>query len=280
MKTLHRPVCVNVNVSSVNQSRFAMSGRNAAPKDPRGFGLDGAGRKSYVALVLIIIIIGHILLLIGCTPPDQPTTSPSAGHPTMTPLPDTGDVIVAPGNQSGTTPPNDGQSSLLLWTEPSVAELIIGESRKIQIRADNPEEINDVELRLEFDPKYIQVEDSDPDAPGVQIQEGDSPAVARVQRNEVSNESGVIVYHVTREPGNQEHGNGVLATFTVRALAQGGSPLRFGFVTLRDEVGDLLPTPEWVSGLVVISPDGVADESTARAISKKAGQAFILDAVQ
>ncbi len=262
MKILHRPVFTNI--SSLNQSRPHTSGKGVVIKSHLGFGLYGLGRGSNFAL-LLIMIVGYLILLIGCTPPDQPTSA-NGGNPTMTPLSDNGDVIVTPGGPSGTTSPRNGQSSLLLWTDPSVAELTIGESKVIQIRADNPAEINDVELRLEFDPKYIQVVDSDPNAPGVQIQKGDSPVAVQVHRNEVSNESGVIVYHVTREAESQGDESGILATFTVRALTQGGSPLRFGFVTLRDEAGAPLPTPEWVSGLVVISPDGVADESTTQAI--------------
>jgi len=216
--------------------------------------------------------MGHILLLIGCTPaPRQQIPELGHEHPTMAPSSDAGEVIVAPSAQNSGEAGwagEDGQQSLILWMNPSVVDLTVGESRIIQVQVDRPQAMHNVELRIEFDPKYVRVEDSDPNTAGVQIQAGDTPAASQVQRNEVSNESGVIIYHAAQTANSIESVSGMVANFTIRALMEGGSPLRFGFVTLRDENGNPLPTPEWVSGLAIISVDGVVDAPTAQAVSE------------
>lgn len=138
----------------------------------------------------------------------------------------------------------------LLRTDPSVVELAVGAASLVQIWVDSAERLGSVELRLSFDPRYVYVEDAEPDTPGKQIGVGMFPAAAQVQQNEVNDDAGLIMYHVTT--ANPTSGSGMVASFTVEAVAEGGSPLRFELARLLDAEGQPLPGVEQADGMVII----------------------------
>jgi hypothetical protein len=142
----------------------------------------------------------------------------------------------------------------LLLLEPSVVlDFAVGETRQVQVLIENIEDLHEIELHISFEGRYIAIEDANPDAEGVQIEPGNLPAPAQVMSNEADNQAGFIVYHVAQEEGSAARGSGVVATFTVRALAEGGSPLQFTIVKLYDAGGQQIDSPEQIDGLVTIS---------------------------
>jgi LysM repeat protein len=118
--------------------------------------------------------------------------------------------------------------------------------------------LHSVEVQITFEPRYVQIEDADPDAEGVQIGAGVLPMPVRVVQNETDNGAGRIVYHVAQGPGSPVSGSGMVASFMARGVAEGGSPLRFSVVNLRDAEGQPLPAPEQVDGMVIVGA-GVAE---------------------
>jgi LysM repeat protein len=137
-----------------------------------------------------------------------------------------------------------------------VVSLAAGETRLVQVLLDNAEGLHSIELHINFEPGYVRIEDADPDTAGVQIGAGTVPVPSQVIRNEVDNGAGSIIYQVAQASGSPASGSGIVASFTARALVEGGSPLRFSLVSLRDSNGNLLPAPEQVNGLVVIGSGG------------------------
>jgi len=154
----------------------------------------------------------------------------------------------------------------MLRMEPPVLNLTVGETHLMQVWLDNVERLHSIELHLSFEPGYVRIEDADPDTEGVQIGEGVIPVPAQVMQNTVDNEAGLIVYQVAQAPGSPVSGSGLVASFTVRALADGGSPLRFNVATFRDPEGQALPAPEQVDGLVIIGPGDTTPEPTTQAV--------------
>jgi LysM repeat protein len=57
----------------------------------------------------------------------------------------------------------------------------------------------------------------------------------------------------------------MVASFMARGVAEGGSPLRFSVVNLRDAEGQPLPAPEQVAGMVVVGAGVAEPGSTATA---------------
>jgi len=139
-------------------------------------------------------------------------------------------------------------------------ELAAGETRSVQVLLDNIEHLVSIELHISFDPGYVTVEDADPAVEGVQISPGTLPMTAQVVQNEVNNGAGVIVYQAAQDPANPARGSGVVASFTVQAVNEGGSPLRFNIVKLLDPAGQPLAVDDQLDGLVVISAASAATD--------------------
>jgi LysM repeat protein len=151
----------------------------------------------------------------------------------------------------------------VLRTDPSVVNLAVGETGLVQVWLDNVEGLHSIELHIGFEPRIVCIEDADPDATGVQIGAGVLPMPAQVLQNEANNDAGRIVYQVAQPPASPASGSGMVASFTARALAEGGSPLRFSAVELLGPDGQPLPTPEQVDGLIVVGAGGAVPEPTA-----------------
>lgn len=209
--------------------------------------------------------LGIALLLAGCarfTYDETPTaaipvapsaTSPptaEAATPTLPPAPTPTPILVGP---------------TILRTNPSTVDLNVGETALVEVWLDNAEELHSVELHISFDPGYARIEDADPDAEGVQINAGVMPIPAQVTRNEVDNNVGVIVYHVAKDPAGLGSRSGTVASFTARAVAEGGSPLRFTVANLLDAEGQPLEADQ-VDGLVIIGAgDGAPEPAPTQA---------------
>jgi LysM repeat protein len=171
------------------------------------------------------------------------TTAPPAPEPTATP------VIEGP---------------TLLLMEPSVVlDFGVGETRVVQMMIENVDGLNEIEVHVSFEPRYVNIDDGDPDTDGVQIRPGDMPVPTQVIQNEVDNNAGLFIYHAAQEPGSGARGTGVVASFTLRAMAEGGSPLRFNVVELKNTEGQVMPVPERINGLVTIGVSDVPIEPTA-----------------
>jgi len=212
----------------------------------------------------IVILMLALVSLVACQPrpvhyTPTPTTEPQvAPSPTLVPTA----VVPTPVPTPTPTPVISGPTKLRV--EPSVMlDLPVGETRLVQMWLENVEGLQSIEVHIGFEPRYVQIEDADPDVEGGQIQAGDFPVPAQVVRNEANNDSGFVVYHVTA--ASPVSGSGVVASFAVRGHAEGGSPLRFGVVKLLDADGQSLEVPEQIDGLVSVSAGGPAPEPTEAA---------------
>jgi LysM repeat protein len=149
--------------------------------------------------------------------------------------------------------------------DPSVVDINVGETHLVQVWLDNAENLHAIECHISFEPGYVHIEDSNPDVEGGQIGEGVMPVPMQVIRNEAINDAGLIVYHVAQAPDTPAHGSGMVASFTVRALAEGGSPLKFTIVKLQDPTGQPLPESRQIDGLVIIGAGEGAPPPTVEA---------------
>lgn len=218
------------------------------------------------SVMAVALVLGLALLVAGCarfTYSETPTPPPDVTSlPTFTPT-----VVITPARaepqDEAPLPMPTVQGPTMVRVEPFVVNLAVGKTHLVQVWLDNVERLHSIELHISFESRYVHIEDADPDTEGVQIGAGVIPMPAQVVRNEVDNDAGLIVYYVAQAPGSPVSGSGMVASFTVRALAEGGSPLRFSVVALRDTEGRPLPVPEQVDGLVIIGTGGSVPEPTA-----------------
>jgi LysM repeat protein len=218
-------------------------------------------RKFCPGAMAAILVLALVLLATGCSCGASPQAAPTAvAHDVSTPAVAATTVPAVP--EPTATPVIEGPTLLLM--EPSVVlNFGVGETRVVQMMIENVDGLNEIEVHVSFEPRYVNIDDGDPDKDGVQIRTGDIPLPTQVIQNEVNNDAGLFIYHVAQEPGSGARGTGVVASFTLRAMAEGGSPLRFNVVELKNTEGQVMPPPERINGLVTIGVSDVPIEPTA-----------------
>lgn len=194
-------------------------------------------------------------------PPSPSTALPTSANVDPTPVATdapTGAPTEPQGEAASLTPTVQGPTVLRI--HPAVVEIDADETYLVQVRIDNVQRLHSIELQITFDPRYMRIEDADPNVTGVQIGAGVLPLPAQVVQNEVDNNAGRIIYHAAQRPGEPASGSGMVASFTARALDDGGSPLSFDVANLQAAEGEPLPTPQQVDGLVIVGTGAAADD--------------------
>ena len=233
--------------------------------------MSGRDRVPRVQNVALVLSLGTMLVA-GCarftysetpTPSLMPYVAPS---PTSSPVPPT---AVASDTPVPAPTATTVAGPTILRMVPSVVNLTVGETALVEVWLDNAEELHSVELHIGFEPGYVNIEDANPEVEGIQVSEGVIPAPDQVIQNEVNNDAGLIIYHVAKATGNPGSRSGTVASFTVQALAEGGSPLRFNVVKLLDAEGQSIPESDPADGLVIISAADGTEEPTGEATPTK-----------
>ena len=225
----------------------------------------------YTGRVVFILTVGIALLAAGCvrfTYDEVQTAVPAA-----VPSPGSATPVAAsatPWEEPTATKPRDETPTPVptlsgppvLRVDPSVVNLAVGETSLVKVWLENVQQVYSIEIHIDFEPRYVRIEDADPDTEGVQIGAGVLPMPVQVMQNEADNGAGRIVYRVAQAPGDPVSGSGMAASFVARGLAEGGCPLRFSAVELYDPDGRPLPVPKQVDGLVVVGSAAAAPEPT------------------
>ena len=204
------------------------------------------------ALLLLAPVLALMLPLTGCLVYDEsPTPTPEPPSPEPATTVPTPTVDVSPIS----TPPAPAAASL--YFAPSVLSLAVGETGAIDIWVDGAHQLNGIVVEIGFDPAFVEIEDADPQADGIQIAQGSIPQPTQVVENLVAAEEGRIRYQVALGPGVATDGTGVVATIPLRGSAEGAFQIRFENVAASNPAGDPLDLMPLADGFVTIS--GQAD---------------------
>lgn len=215
--------------------------------------------------VVMCAWLGIALLASGCarfTYNETPTAVPYVA-PSPTSLP--AEEAITPTLAPTETPTPAPEGPTILRTNPSTVVLDAGETTLVEVWLDNAEQLHSIELHISFDPGYVRIDDADSNVEGTQISAGVMPVPAQVIQNEVDNNAGLILYHVVRDQASIGSRSGTVASFTVRAVAEGGSPLRFNLAELLDAEEQPLPTEQQIDGLVIVGAGDGTPESAGGA---------------
>jgi LysM repeat protein len=206
--------------------------------------------RRWCCLFSVISVLA--LLLVGC---DLPRPADAAGDI---------DAFVPPAEVAAqVSPPAVAAQTdnTVVRLQPATQQLKVGEMGNVQILIENVTNLMGIEIELQFAPNIIQIQDTDPDKEGIQIQPGDFLTSDFVKSNMVDNTTGNISYVIVQIPPTLPvSGNGVLATITFQAVAQGSSNLTLSKVKLADSEGRPI-SATIQSGQVTV--DGGMEQPTA-----------------
>ena len=201
-----------------------------------------------VVLILIALGIGRLVwtLVGGVTPEVAPAGPTPAGVAESRPMEAPAGVTV-------------------VGIDPAWQRIGPEGTTEVAIRIENVPRLYGVEVHLTFDPSYLEIQDADPDKPGVQLQTGTFPAPDFVVQNQADNVQGTIDYAVSQlAPREPVDGGGVLATITVKTKGEGTSRLAFTGAKLANPDGQQIPA-ETLDGEVVVAVGALSVQPTATA---------------
>jgi hypothetical protein len=148
------------------------------------------------------------------------------------------------------------QYGTLVAVEPADLVLSPGETSNVYVQVEGAIEIYGIEIRMQYDPEVIQIQDADPNQTGVQVSAGDmfDEDQGFLVRNQADNQLGEILYAFTLlAPAPPLTGSGTLIQFEVLGIAQGRSDLELE-VILASSDGVALPLEEQPGVVIVGTP--------------------------
>jgi len=238
------------------------------------------GYTFWVALALIVVVLLLIALGIG----RLVWTLAGGGTPEVAPAGPTPSVVVEPSEEVDETPDELAEPAAptpagvvesrpmevpagvtAVGVDPAWQRIGPEGTTEVTIRIENATRLYGVEVHLTFDPNYLEIQDADPDKPGVQLQTGSFPAPDFIVQNQADNVQGTIDYAVSQlAPREPVDGGGVLATITVKTKGEGTSRLAFTGAKLANPDGQQIPA-ETLDSEVVVAVGALIVQTTATA---------------
>jgi len=144
------------------------------------------------------------------------------------------------------------QAGAVIRLEPPTRQLNVGDTTNVEVRIDNAQNLIGAAVQIQFNPTILQVQDVDSSKEGVQIQPGNFPVFDFIARNVVTNTTGIIDYvTIDVAPLQPANGNGLFATITFQAVAQGISDLTFIQAIPVDSAGRPVPVTTQPGQIIV-----------------------------
>jgi LysM repeat protein len=160
-------------------------------------------------------------------------------------------VIAAPAQQNGVN----------VKIQPDSQTIQVGDTTTVDVQVENVSNLFGVDLQLSFDPSIVQVVDSNPLVPGVQIEPGSfldiSGGNGFVVDNSVDNTAGTITYAATLlAPAAPVSGSGPLVRITFEGVAEGESSVMLTSVLLSDDKAQPIEAST-ADGRIIVEGEGV-----------------------
>ena len=166
------------------------------------------------------------------------------------------------------------QVGAVIRLEPATRQLNVGDTQAVEVRIDNIANLFAASFQLQFNPAVLQVQDTDPNREGVQIQPGNFPTPDFVAVNLATNTIGVIQYAVTGiDPTEPITGSGLMATIIFQAVGQGSSDLVFTQAIPVSKAAQLIPITRQ-PGQIIVNLGGPTSTPTITPLPGQATATF------
>jgi M6 family metalloprotease-like protein len=161
------------------------------------------------------------------------------------------DLAIAGGNFQETSPVNwspltpitaSTSNGATIWLQGPSEPVMAGDEITVTIHISNVADLYAAQLAMSFVAEDLQVVDSDPDTPGVQITGEACPAPDFVVDNTADNAGGMIEYALTQlSPRSPVNDDCAVAAIRFRVLQAGLTTIQLGEIILSDPDGKALP---------------------------------------
>jgi len=171
-----------------------------------------------------------------------------------------GDIIapLAPKAQAETGAEPGAQGSVTVFVQPASQEINPGDPTTAEIWVRDVSNLAAVDLKIQFDPDVLQVQDADGNKPGIQAQPGDFLEADFVVKNDVDNDTGVVHYTITQiAPTPPASGTGLLLLIEFEAIDSGTSTISLPLVQLASGDAQSILANVQTGVITVKSADGV-----------------------
>lgn len=172
--------------------------------------------------------------------PDATTAPTVTSTPTATGMPIATNTPTATTTPTPTLQPVDDARLRVL---PASGYHPVGGALLVEVWVEDVVDLYTADVRLAFDNERLQVQDADPDVPGVQvIPRADLLAPDLILRRDADNAAGAIRYAVTQlSPREPVGGSGALFAFHLELVGTGAAGIRVVEVTLATRSGAVIP---------------------------------------
>lgn len=138
----------------------------------------------------------------------------------------------------------DEEAEPFIQAIPTPETIAVGRITVVEIWVEHAVGLYGADIRLGFDPRKLEVQDSDLEISGIQIEPGPFLDVRKgfVAQNSADNTWGRINYAMSLlSPARPVDGTGVVMRITFKGIAAGDSPINFVSVLLSDRYGGQIP---------------------------------------
>ena len=197
--------------------------------------------NSSTALKWGLLVLLLALAIAGCT---RSLSMESGIAPVVSAAREEAVVEEAAAGQMGAEAKAQATTKVLI--SPATQEILVGGTCAVDIRIENVIGLFGADVRLDFDPTRLEVQDANPTLPGVQIEVGTFPdpssGMGMVAMNSADNTAGTIGYAVTLlSPASPVDGSGVLARVTFKGTNTSTSAVAFISALLSDKTATQIP---------------------------------------
>ncbi|MFQ6057419.1 MAG: LysM peptidoglycan-binding domain-containing protein [Anaerolineae bacterium] len=153
----------------------------------------------------------------------------------------------------------EAQATTRVLISPASQDIVVGGTGTVDIRIENVTGLFGADVRLNFDPTRLEVQDANSAVPGVQIEVGTFPdpssGKGMVATNSADNTAGTISYAVTLlSPAPPVDGSGVLARVTFKGKSVSTSAVAFTSALLSDQRANRIPADTVDGSITVKAP--------------------------
>ena len=152
--------------------------------------------------------------------------------------------------------PVAGQGGATIRLDPPSVSLAPGESVTVAVFVEGVTDLAGAEVHLVYDPAQVEVVDADPEAEGIQVEDGGFVPPDFVAQSRADPQSGTVDYAVALMPPHEPvGGSGPLLVLTLRSVAAGETTIAVREV--------LLATPDGYPIAIAAMPDPATVTVTA-----------------
>jgi len=154
-------------------------------------------------------------------------------------------------------------------------EITPGGRVEVPVEVRDVEDLYGIDIEIRFDPTILEIEDTDPDKPGVQPGLGTFLDAGLTLMYEVDNEEGRVHLIMTQvNPAEPKSGDGVILVLYFIGLQEGETELAVDFVELSTNTGEAIAV-EGVNETITVSSTAVEKASTPVPVQNPAGMTTI-----